>query len=103
VDAARAPPQMKFIGLNNFPSHRNSLTLPLHLLENPATIRSRERKSIVTANDLKGIMAMMPAFTMKDGDRIDATHAVYTVSSVAKFSPKLSPPNVSSTVMVRHY
>ena len=28
---------------------------------------------MVTANDLKGIMAMMPAFTTQDGDRIDAT------------------------------
>jgi len=27
---------------------------------------------MITANDLKGIMAMMPAFTTKDGDRPDA-------------------------------
>jgi len=33
---------------------------------------------MVTANDLKGIMAMMPAFTTKDGDRIDATDTVDT-------------------------
>jgi len=31
---------------------------------------------MVTANDLKGIMTMMPAFTTKDGDRIDATNTV---------------------------
>ena len=33
---------------------------------------------MITANDLKGIMAMMPAFTTKDGDRIDATDTVDT-------------------------
>ena len=33
---------------------------------------------MITANDLKGIMAMMPAFTTKDGDRIDATDTVNT-------------------------
>ena len=33
---------------------------------------------MVTSNDLKGIMAMMPAFTTKDGDRIDATDTVDT-------------------------
>jgi len=33
---------------------------------------------MVTANDLKGIMAMMPAFTTKDGDRIDATDTIDT-------------------------
>jgi dihydrodipicolinate synthase/N-acetylneuraminate lyase len=33
---------------------------------------------MVTANDLKGIMTMMPAFTKPDGDRIDATDTVDT-------------------------
>ena len=33
---------------------------------------------MITASDLKGIMAMMPAFTKKDGDRIDATDTVDT-------------------------
>lgn len=33
---------------------------------------------MVTANDLKGIMAMMPAFTTPDGDRIDASDTVDT-------------------------
>ncbi len=33
---------------------------------------------MITSNDLKGIMAMMPAFTTKDGDRIDATDTVDT-------------------------
>lgn len=33
---------------------------------------------MITANDLKGIMTMMPAFTTKDGDRIDATDTVDT-------------------------
>ncbi|HWH80367.1 MAG TPA: dihydrodipicolinate synthase family protein [Candidatus Binatus sp.] len=33
---------------------------------------------MVSANDLKGIMTMMPAFTTKDGDRIDATDTVDT-------------------------
>jgi len=33
---------------------------------------------MVTSNDLKGTMAMMPAFTTKDGDRIDATDTVDT-------------------------
>ena len=31
---------------------------------------------MITSNDLKGIMAMMPAFTTKNGDRIDATDTV---------------------------
>ena len=31
---------------------------------------------MITSTDLKGIMAMMPAFTKKDGDRIDATDTV---------------------------
>ncbi|HME62999.1 MAG TPA: dihydrodipicolinate synthase family protein, partial [Candidatus Binatia bacterium] len=33
---------------------------------------------MITSNDLKGIMAMMPAFTTKDGDRVDATDTVDT-------------------------
>jgi len=33
---------------------------------------------MITANDLKGIMAMMPAFTTKDGDRPDAEDTVDT-------------------------
>ncbi len=33
---------------------------------------------MITSNDLKGIMTMMPAFTKKDGDRIDATDTVDT-------------------------
>ena len=33
---------------------------------------------MITCNDLKGIMTMMPAFTKKDGDRIDATDTVDT-------------------------
>jgi 4-(2-carboxyphenyl)-2-oxobut-3-enoate aldolase len=33
---------------------------------------------MITANDLKGIMAMMPAFTTKDGDRPDAEDTVNT-------------------------
>ena len=33
---------------------------------------------MITANDLKGIMAMMAAFTTADGDRIDATDTVDT-------------------------
>jgi dihydrodipicolinate synthase/N-acetylneuraminate lyase len=33
---------------------------------------------VITSTDLKGIMAMMPAFTKKDGDRIDATDTVDT-------------------------
>ena len=33
---------------------------------------------MITSNHLKGIMAMMPAFTTKDGDRIDATDTVDT-------------------------
>ena len=33
---------------------------------------------MVTSNDLKGIMAMMPAFITQDGDRIDATDTVDT-------------------------
>jgi dihydrodipicolinate synthase/N-acetylneuraminate lyase len=33
---------------------------------------------MITVNDLKGIMAMMPAFTTKDGDRPDAEDTVNT-------------------------
>src|SRR5437773_9812939 len=33
---------------------------------------------MITANDLKGVMAMMPAFTTKDGDRPDAEDTVDT-------------------------
>jgi dihydrodipicolinate synthase/N-acetylneuraminate lyase len=33
---------------------------------------------MITSNDLKGIMTMMPAFTKKDGDRIDATDTIDT-------------------------
>ena len=33
---------------------------------------------MITANELKGIMAMMPAFTTKDGDRPDAEDTVDT-------------------------
>src|SRR5258706_9475723 len=33
---------------------------------------------MITSNDLKGIMTMMPAFTTNDGDRIDATDTVNT-------------------------
>ena len=33
---------------------------------------------MITANDLKGIMAMMPAFTTKDGDRPDAEDTLDT-------------------------
>ena len=33
---------------------------------------------MITSNDLKGIMTLMPAFTKKDGDRIDATDTVDT-------------------------
>ena len=33
---------------------------------------------MITANDLKGIMTMMPAFTKQDGDRIDATDTIDT-------------------------
>ena len=33
---------------------------------------------MVTANDLQGIMAMMPAFTTTDGDRPDAEDTVDT-------------------------
>ena len=33
---------------------------------------------MITSNDLKGIMTMMPAFTKKDGDRIEATDTVDT-------------------------
>src|ERR1051325_8349076 len=33
---------------------------------------------MIPASELKGIMAMMPAFTTKDGDRIDATDTVDT-------------------------
>ncbi|MGH7930822.1 MAG: dihydrodipicolinate synthase family protein, partial [Candidatus Binatia bacterium] len=33
---------------------------------------------MITAKDLKGIMAMMPAFTTKDGDRPDAMDTVDT-------------------------
>ncbi|MEX0804011.1 MAG: dihydrodipicolinate synthase family protein [Candidatus Binatia bacterium] len=33
---------------------------------------------MITANDLKGIMAMMPAFTTKNGDRPDAEDTVDT-------------------------
>lgn len=33
---------------------------------------------MILANDLKGIMAMMPAFTTKDGDRPDAEDTVDT-------------------------
>ena len=33
---------------------------------------------MITSKDLKGIMAMMPAFTKNDGDWIDATDTVDT-------------------------
>ena len=33
---------------------------------------------MITSNELKGIMAMMPAFTTKDGDRPDAEDTVDT-------------------------
>ena len=33
---------------------------------------------MITSNDLKGIMTMMPAFTKKDGDRMNATDTVDT-------------------------
>jgi hypothetical protein len=33
---------------------------------------------MITSKDLKGIMAMMPAFTKNDGDRIDAMDTVDT-------------------------
>jgi len=33
---------------------------------------------MITASDLKGIMTMMPAFTKKEGDRIDTTDTVET-------------------------
>jgi dihydrodipicolinate synthase/N-acetylneuraminate lyase len=33
---------------------------------------------MITADDLKGVMAMMPAFTTKDGDRVNATDTVDT-------------------------
>ena len=31
---------------------------------------------MITSNDLKGIMAMMPAFTAKDGDRPEAADTI---------------------------
>jgi dihydrodipicolinate synthase/N-acetylneuraminate lyase len=45
-------------------------------LENPTILK--KENFMITASDLKGIMAMMPAFTKKDGDRIDATDTVDT-------------------------
>jgi hypothetical protein len=33
---------------------------------------------MITANDLQGIMAMMPAFTTKDSDRPDAEDTIDT-------------------------
>lgn len=33
---------------------------------------------MITSSDLKGIMAMMPAFTTRDGDRIDAANTIDT-------------------------
>src|ERR1700750_1101598 len=33
---------------------------------------------MITSKDLKGVMAMMPAFTTHDGDRIDAVDTVDT-------------------------
>jgi dihydrodipicolinate synthase/N-acetylneuraminate lyase len=46
-------------------------------VDNPAKSETRENP-MITASDLKGIMAMMPAFTTKDGDRPDAEDTVNT-------------------------
>jgi hypothetical protein len=47
---------------------------------------------MVRANDLKGIMAMMPAFTTKDGDRIDATDTVDTYELTRENFSKVVTP-----------